>query len=75
VGFDGNVSDTVVERSSGNTLLDKRAQAIARNAGPFGAVPPKVQARLVKAGYNRLAFIQTFTFARDGTLETKLVDR
>jgi periplasmic protein TonB len=75
VGFDGNVSDTVVERSSGNPTLDKRAQAIARSAGPFGAVPPKVQARLVRAGYNRLAFIQTFTFARDGTLETQLVGR
>jgi protein TonB len=73
VGFDGHVSEAVVERSSGNVLLDKRAQAIARNAGPFGAVPAKVQARLVRAGYNRLAFIQTFTFARDGTLETKLV--
>lgn len=75
VGFDGTVSDTVVERSSGNPTLDKRAQAIARSAGPFGVVPHKVQAKMLKAGYNRLAFIQTFTFARDGTLETKLVDR
>ena len=75
VGFDGNVSDTVIERSSGNATLDKRAQAIARSAGPFGAVPQKVQAKLVKSGYNRLAFIQTFTFARDGTLETQLVGR
>jgi len=75
VGFDGHVSDTVIERSSGNTALDKRAQAIARSAGPFGAVPQKVQAKLVKSGYNRLAFIQTFTFARDGTLETQLVGR
>jgi hypothetical protein len=38
-------------------------------------VPAKVQAKLVHSGYNRLAFIQTFTFARDGTLETRLVDR
>jgi protein TonB len=75
VGFDGHVTDAIVERSSGNHLLDKRAQAIARSAGPFGAVPSKVQSKLVKSGYNRLAFIQTFTFARDGTLETKLVDR
>ena len=75
VGFDGNITDTIVERSSGNPILDKRAQAIARNAGPFGLVPNKVQARLVRSGYNRLAFIQTFTFARDGTLETRLVDR
>ena len=75
IAFNGQVADAIVERSSGNALLDKRAQAIAASAGPFGAVPPKVQSRLVKAGYNRLAFIQTFTFARDGTLETKLVDR
>ncbi|MES1265796.1 MAG: TonB family protein, partial [Variovorax sp.] len=75
VAFDGHVSDTVVERSSGNPLLDKRAQAIARSAGPFGSVPTKVQARMLRSGYNQLAFIQTFTFARDGTLETKLHDR
>jgi protein TonB len=75
VGFNGHVTDAIIERSSGNATLDRRAQAIAREAGPFGTVPPKVQAKLVKAGYNRLAFIQTFTFARDGTLETKLVDR
>lgn len=75
VGFNGHVTDAMVERSSGNPALDRRAQAIARDAGPFGAVPQKVQAHLAKAGYNRLAFIQTFTFARDGTLETRLVDR
>ena len=75
VAFDGNVSETIVEHSSGNQTLDRRAQAIARGAGPFGAVPPKVQYKLVRSGYNRLAFIQTFTFARDGTLETQLVGR
>jgi protein TonB len=75
VGFNGHVTDAIVERTSGNATLDRRAQAIARSAGPFGAVPQKVQARLAHSGYNRLAFIQTFTFARDGTLETKLVDR
>lgn len=75
VGFNGHVTEAIVERSSGNIALDRRAQAIAKSAGPFGAVPAKVQARLVKSGYNRLAFIQTFTFARDGTLETQLVGR
>lgn len=75
VGFNGHVTDAVIERTSGNATLDRRAQAIARSAGPFGTVPQKVQARLAQAGYNRLAFIQTFTFARDGTLETKLVGR
>jgi protein TonB len=75
VGFNGHVTEAIIERSSGNAALDRRAQAIAKSAGPFGTVPAKVQARLVKAGYNRLAFIQTFTFARDGTLETQLVGR
>jgi protein TonB len=75
VAFDGQVTDAVIERSSGNALLDRRAQAIAKDAGPFGAVPAKVQAKLVNSGYNRLAFIQTFTFARDGSLETRLIDR
>jgi periplasmic protein TonB len=75
VGFNGQVTEAIVERSSGNPTLDRRAQAIARNAGPFGPVPVQVQAKLAKSGYNRLAFIQTFTFARDGTLETRLVDR
>jgi periplasmic protein TonB len=75
IAFNGQVADAIVERSSGNATLDRRAQAIAKNAGPFGMVPAKVQAKLVHSGYNRLAFIQTFTFARDGTLETRLVDR
>lgn len=75
VAFTGHITDAVVERSSGNPALDRRAQAIARNAGPFGTVPAKVQAKLMQSGYNRLAFIQTFTFARDGTLETRLVGR
>jgi periplasmic protein TonB len=75
VAFSGQITDTAVERSSGNPSLDRRAQAIAKSAGPFGTVPDKVQAKLLKTGYNRLAFIQTFTFARDGTLEARLVDR
>jgi protein TonB len=75
VGFDGNVTETIIEHSSGNPTLDKRAQAIAQSAGPFGVVPPKVQAWGAHAGYNRLSFLQTFTFARDGTLETRLVGR
>jgi protein TonB len=75
VAFSGQITDTLVESSSGNATLDRRAQAIAKSAGPFGTVPDKVQAKLLKTGYNRLAFIQTFTFARDGTLEARLVDR
>jgi protein TonB len=75
VDFNGRVTEAIVERTSGNSTLDRRALAIAKSAGPFGSVPPKVQAWHFKRGYNRIAFLQTFTFARDGTLETKLVDR
>jgi periplasmic protein TonB len=74
VGFSGQVTEAIVERSSGNPTLDRRAQAITKSAGPFGPVPAKVQAKLMKSGYNRLAFIQTFTFARDGTVDIKLLD-
>jgi protein TonB len=75
VDFKGHVTEAIVERTSGNPTLDRRAIAIARSAAPFGVVPQNVQARHLRAGYNRVAFIQTFTFARDGTLETKLVGR
>jgi protein TonB len=75
VAFSGQVTDAIIERSSGNAVLDRRAQAIAKAAGPFGAVPQKVQGSLLKTGYNRLAFVQTFTFARDGTFETRLIER
>ena len=36
VNFDGQVLDTESWRASGNPTLDRRAQAIARSAGPFG---------------------------------------
>ena len=37
VNHDGSVLDTEVVQSSGQPLLDSRAQAIARASGPFGA--------------------------------------
>jgi len=75
VNFDGNVVETTIERSSGNTFLDRRAQAIAKSSGPFGTVPLNVRSGLLRTGFNRLAFVQTFTFNRDDTLETKLTSR
>ena len=72
VNFDGQVVETVVEKSSGNPTLDRRAQSIARSAGPFGPVPEHVRAHLLRSGFNRLAFVQTFRFAPDQTLQTQL---
>ncbi len=73
--FDGNVSETVVEKSSGDPMLDRRAQQIVVSSGPFGAVPANVRQKLTSTGFNRLAFIQTFTFAPDGTLATTLMNK
>lgn len=75
INFDGHVIETVVERSSGNPTLDRRAQAIARSAGPFGKVPERAQLSLLRAGFNRLAFIQTFKFTSEEVLETTLQQR
>jgi protein TonB len=72
IDFEGRVVDTIVEQSSGNALLDRRAQQIARTAGPFGQVPAGAQASLLKSGYNRLAFVALFNFSADQTLETTL---
>jgi protein TonB len=75
VTFDGRVFETVVEHSSGNKVLDRRAQQIALAAGPFGPVSANAQYALLKSGYNRLAFLMTFRFHSDGSLETQLTNR
>jgi protein TonB len=75
VAFDGHITEAILEQSSGNPMLDRQALAIAKGAGPFGPIPAKVQAKLSHGGYNRLAFIQHFTFHRDGSFETRLLNR
>jgi len=60
----GRVVDAIVTQSSGNKLLDRRAQAIVRNAGPFGAVPPDVS-----QGRDLLLVSSRFKFTRDDALE------
>ena len=75
INFEGHVVEAVIEQSSGNATLDRRAQSIARSAGPFGVVPERVRAGLLRSGFNRLAFVQTFKFTPDETLETRLGTR
>lgn len=65
VNYDGSVLDTEVVQSSGNLLLDRRAQAIARAAGPF---EPFGQAMRRQA--DQIAVVSRFKFTRDQTLET-----
>jgi protein TonB len=64
VNFDGEVLKTQVEQSSGNRTLDRRAEAIARSAGPFG--------RFNSAMRRKVVVVSRFKFTRDETLETKL---
>ena len=65
VNHDGRVLDTEVVQGSGNRLLDRRAQAIARAAGPFGHFGPAMRARA-----DQIAVVSRFKFTRDQTLET-----
>lgn len=67
INFDGKVLDTEIVESSGNPVLDRRAAAIARSAGPFG---PFSTAMRKKA--DQILVVSRFKFTREETLETKL---
>jgi len=67
VNFDGRVLATEVVQSSGNRLLDRRAQAIAKAAGPFGAFN-----REMRRQADQIAVVSRFKFTRDDTLQTRL---
>jgi protein TonB len=70
VNFDGKVLDTEVVASSGNLTLDRRAQAIARAAGPFGKFSDAMRHKA-----DQIVVVSRFRFTRDETLETKLTNR
>ncbi len=67
VNFDGRVVDTDVVTSSGDRALDRRAQAIARSAGPFAHFSPAMRRQA-----DQIVVVSRFRFTRDETLETKL---
>ena len=67
VNHDGRVLATEVVQSSGNQLLDRRAQAIAKSAGPFGAFN-----RDMRRQADQIAVVSRFKFTRDNTLQTRL---
>jgi protein TonB len=70
VNFDGKVLDTEVVETSGNLTLDRRAQAIARAAGPFGRFNEAMRRKA-----DQIVVVSRFRFTRDETLETKLTNR
>jgi len=64
VNHDGKVLTTEVVESSGNRVLDKRAAAIARSAGPFGNFTPAMRRQA-----DQIVVVSRFKFTRDETLE------
>jgi protein TonB len=70
INHDGRVLDAEVAETSGNIVLDRRAQSIARAAGPFG---PFSEAMRRKA--DQIVVVSRFRFTHDDTLETKLTGR
>jgi protein TonB len=62
----GEVIATEVAQSSGIPALDRQAQAIARQAGPFGEVTPQMRRRAAI-----WVIPSQFRFSREGGLETR----
>ena len=67
VNHDGRVLSTEIVQGSGNRMLDSRAEAIARAAGPYGRFGPAMRAKA-----DQIAVVSRFTFTRDKTLETDI---
>lgn len=67
VNHDGRVLSTEIVQGSGNRLLDGRAEAIARTAGPFGAFGPELRAKT-----DQLAVVARFKFTREQVLQTQI---
>ncbi len=67
VNHDGRVLDTEVVQSSGNPQLDRRAQAIAYAAGPFGDFNAPMRAKA-----DQIAVVARFAFTHEQTLETNV---
>lgn len=70
VNHDGRLLDTEIVQTSGNATLDRRAQAIARGAGPFGRFSEAMRRKA-----DQIVVVSRFKFTRDETLETKLTSR
>ncbi len=65
INADGRVLNTEVVQASGSHDLDRRAQAIAVSAGPFGEFTKEMRKQA-----DQLAIITRFIFSRDNALRT-----
>lgn len=67
VNFDGSILGADVIESSGDRLLDRRAQAIVRSIGNFGKFTDAMRRQT-----DQIVLPSRFKFTRDETLETQL---
>lgn len=70
VNFDGQMLSTEIVQSSGNRTLDRRAEAIAQSAGPFGNFTDEM-----RRGADQIVVVSRFRFTRDEVLEARLTER
>ena len=70
VNFDGSLLATEVVETSGNSALDRRAQAIVRSIGNFGRFNDAMRRQA-----DQIVLPSRFRFTRDETLETQLSAR
>lgn len=67
VNHDGQVLATEVVDGSGNPVLDRRAELIARSAAPFGGFSTEM-----RRSFDQLVLVSRFKFTRDELLEAKV---
>lgn len=67
VNYDGRVLSTEIVESSGNRTLDRRAEAIARGAAPYGTFSDAMRRKA-----DQILVVSRFRFTRDATLETRM---
>lgn len=67
VNHNGRVLETEIVESSGNPLLDRRAAAIVRSAGPFGNF-----SQAMRRQADQILVVSRFKFTRDETLEANV---
>ena len=67
VNHDGQVLATEVVDGSGNPVLDRRAELIARLAAPFGGFNTEM-----RRSFDQLVLVSRFKFTRDELLEAKV---
>jgi periplasmic protein TonB len=70
VNHDGRILDTQVVETSGNLTLDRRAQTIARSAGPFNKFSDAMRRQA-----DQIVVVSRFKFTREETLQTDLTSR